>query len=170
MSTAIRPRGYTLIETAIAMAVLGVLFAAFSQAFVTSSELASRSRVRTRAESSLRQGLAALAAQVRRAELDSAVGFDEAGRAYTLSFRTVGDHDGADRIRSALHLLEWRPRAGQRFGDVVLVHEDGRTECLAREVPAGGFSLERAGNEVRIQLTGYGAPLLRASIAVAPRN
>src|SRR5688572_27649469 len=153
-----RPRGFTMIEVAVTLAVLGMSLAAFARAFATGAGLATTSRAALFAHDDARRSLDAISSVLRGAHFLSLGGFDELGVATAPVFqRAIGtDPDGI--VLDAPEVLSWRavaPLDGIASPGEVVLTKNGTSTVIAPRVPSGGFRVVLSGNTLRIALTTY---------------
>ena len=156
-------RGYTLIETAMTVAIFGLLIAGFGRTLVTSSALSAQSRGALMAGDDERRSLDAITSQLRDARYLSISGFDPAsGIATSLTYqRALGvNPDGTLRLDTP-ETMAWRPGTRPYDGVTnpgeVAITKDGTSTVVAPRVAQNGFTCTLVGNTLRVSLTTFSA-------------
>jgi hypothetical protein len=175
-----RARGFTAIEAAIAVGLVGLSVATVGGVFARSSALAADSRATLRVHEEHRRNLETIANTLRGASRDSLTGFAADGTSTSPRFETVSGADASGLTSSGTEVLLWvpspRPVNGVAQPGLVVHTMPGSSRVVADRVPKTGFLVRREGDNLVIRLTTYYATsqrktaLLTGETAVFVRN
>jgi prepilin-type N-terminal cleavage/methylation domain-containing protein len=152
-------RGYTFVEMAIVVAILGMVVTAFGRVFVTTSGLSAETRAKMRAHEENRRNLDWMANKLRSASWSSLTGFLADGTSTAPGYKCATGCNEAGIVLGNSESLWWRSTSGTVNGVAspgeMCVTCAGVTTVVAPRVPSGGFKITQQGNALKIQLTTY---------------
>jgi prepilin-type N-terminal cleavage/methylation domain-containing protein len=154
-----RRPGFTLLEMAAAVAILGLILAAFGRAFVTAASLGAESEARSLASDDSSRAVLAISSALRGAAYGTLSGIVVGTPTSSVTYQHVTGADAAGVTYGPLEQIQWQPTSG----DVDGIAQPGRvvllrgleTTVLAPRVEYGGFSITRQGTLLKVSLTAY---------------
>jgi prepilin-type N-terminal cleavage/methylation domain-containing protein len=163
--------GFTFLEIAVVMLILGSAFAAFATVFQSSEGLAEESRAALRAHEDLRRNLEAVANVVRGVDIDTLGGLDADGSSTRPTFQRVTGADMLGRTYDATETIFWvalaQPVDGIANAGQVVHEKAGVRTLLADRVPNNGFRVTLDGTTLVIHLTTYSSTSARRTATVS---
>ncbi len=165
-----RSAGFSMVESAVALAFFAGLAAAMGGVFATTTGLTNRVHADVSSGLSNRRSLEHIADLLRGASGDTMSGFDATGVATTLRFQWVTGMSGNLPVYSSTATLKWSATptsvTGVSSPGEVVMEQGGVTRRVAARVPSGGFYVTQSGNGVSIHLETY-APLVNGGVSRA---
>jgi len=162
-----RARGVTMIEAALACAIIGSLALASGGVLSSTTRLGRRFHADLMACELNRRGLERIANILRSASSDSLAGFNGSGVATAPQFTLVTGIANGVVSFSSTTTMKWQ--AGNKCSGVsnpsdIVALVDGVAMSVAKHVEPGGFTVTRSGSSLLIHLVTY-APMDNGEVA-----
>jgi type II secretory pathway pseudopilin PulG len=162
--------GFTLVETAISVAIVASLAVGIGGVMRASGGLARRAHANQTAAQENRRALERIVNTLRSASLDSLSGFDADGLSTAPQFQAVTGASEGKPTLGAAQTIQWYAKTDRcgaaNSGQVDLVVDGVRT-CLANRVQSGGFRVSLSGSTLKVFLTTY-TPNAEGGLVNAP--
>ena len=151
--------GFTILEVAVVISVIGIALSALSSVFTRNHELVRDTLAEQQVEAVHRSNLAALTRVFRNVDLKTLSNFDAQGESTNPGFARVTGADLDDLTYTGTESLVWLPAPvavdGVAHPGAVYLVTGGRNILVADRVPRGGFRVRQEGQSIAVALTSY---------------